>query len=85
MAALAAADREQMLLWTQRGVDLARRSQDSQAAYWLGPLFNNLGWAYFDDAQRAHARLALPLLAAAEASFTEDGERAERLRTLEAA
>lgn len=48
MAALAAPDRAGMLEWTRRGVDLAGNSNDSQVAYWLGPLLNNLGWAYYD-------------------------------------
>jgi tetratricopeptide (TPR) repeat protein len=46
MAALAAPDLEGMLEWTQRGIELAERSAD--ASYWLGPLLNNLGWAYYD-------------------------------------
>jgi tetratricopeptide (TPR) repeat protein len=48
MAALAAPDREGMLAWTQRGIDLAENSTDPQVTYWLGPLLNNLGWAYYD-------------------------------------
>jgi tetratricopeptide (TPR) repeat protein len=38
MAALAG----DMLAWTERGLKLARHS--SAAAYWVGPLLNNLGW-----------------------------------------
>ena len=48
MAALAAPDREGMLEWTQRGIDLARSDED---AYWLGPLLNNLGWAHYEDGE----------------------------------
>lgn len=33
--------------WTERGIDLARRSED--ASYWLGTLFNNLGWARYEE------------------------------------
>lgn len=40
MAALV--DPEGIEPWTQRGIDLAERSDG--AAYWLGPLLNNLGW-----------------------------------------
>lgn len=43
MAALASPDPRD---WTRRGVELAERSKD--AAYWLGPLFNNLGWVQFE-------------------------------------
>ena len=53
MCAIAVTDRDLMDEWTQRGLDLGEREPD--AAYWAGPLLNNLGWAYFDagDHQRA--------------------------------
>ncbi len=35
--------------WTQRGIELAERSDDPEVTYWLGPLFNNAGWSRFDD------------------------------------
>jgi tetratricopeptide (TPR) repeat protein len=53
MAAIAAPDREAMEEWTQRGIDLGGREPD--AAYWAGPLLNNLGWAYYDDARYERA------------------------------
>jgi len=53
MAALAAADREGFLAWTQRGIDLAEE-RDS-AFYWLGPLLNNLGWEYYEAGDYALA------------------------------
>jgi tetratricopeptide (TPR) repeat protein len=37
---------EKMVEWTQRGLELAEAEPD--AAYWAGPLLNNLGWHYFD-------------------------------------
>jgi tetratricopeptide (TPR) repeat protein len=46
MAALAVPDREGMEEWTRRGLELGEREPD--AAYWAGPLLNNLGWAYHD-------------------------------------
>ncbi len=46
MAALAAPDRKGMEAWTQRGLELGEREPD--AAYWAGPLLNNLGWTYHD-------------------------------------
>jgi tetratricopeptide (TPR) repeat protein len=53
MCAIAVDDRKLQEEWTQRGVDLAEREPD--AAYWAGPLLNNLGWAYSEagDHQRA--------------------------------
>jgi tetratricopeptide (TPR) repeat protein len=53
MAALAAADREGVLAWTQRGIDLAEEREG--ASYWLGPLLNNLGWEYYEAADYALA------------------------------
>ena len=46
MAALAAPDRGGFVAWTNRGLELADRSE--AAAYWAGPLLNNLGWEHFD-------------------------------------
>ena len=39
--------------WTRRGLELAQ--EDPDAAYWAGPLLNNLGWHYYDtrDFKRA--------------------------------
>lgn len=44
---------EKIVEWTERGLDLA--GSQSDAAYWAGPLLNNLGWHYFEagDHQRA--------------------------------
>ena len=54
MCALAVSDdRAAMEEWTQRGLDLGEREPD--AAYWAGPLLNNLGWAYFDAGEHEHA------------------------------
>jgi tetratricopeptide (TPR) repeat protein len=49
MCAISAHDRNVMEDWTERGRDLGEREPD--ASYWAGPLLNNLGWAYFDDAK----------------------------------
>jgi tetratricopeptide (TPR) repeat protein len=46
MAALVAPDRDGMLEWTRRGIALAEAEPD--AAYWLGPLYNNLGWEHYE-------------------------------------
>jgi tetratricopeptide (TPR) repeat protein len=53
MAALAAPDREGMLAWTQRGIELAESSDE--AAYWAGPLLNNLGWAHSEAGEQPEA------------------------------
>ena len=46
MCALAASGREGLISWTQRGIDVAE--QHVEAAYWAGPLLNNLGWEYYE-------------------------------------
>ena len=53
MCALAAPDREGFVAWTNRGIALAESSKT--AAYWLGPLLNNLGWEYFDAGEHQQA------------------------------
>jgi tetratricopeptide (TPR) repeat protein len=53
MCALAAPDREGFEAWTRRGLELADSSE--AAAYWAGPLLNNLGWEYFDAGEHEQA------------------------------
>jgi tetratricopeptide (TPR) repeat protein len=54
MCALAVSeDRAAMEEWTQRGLDLGER--EPVAAYWAGPLLNNLGWAYFEAGEHENA------------------------------
>jgi tetratricopeptide (TPR) repeat protein len=51
MAALAAPDREGMLLWTRTGIELAESVADPSVRYWLGPLLNNLGWEHYESGE----------------------------------
>jgi tetratricopeptide (TPR) repeat protein len=53
MCALAAPDQEGFVAWTNRGLELAGSSE--AAAYWAGPLLNNLGWEYFDAGEHEQA------------------------------
>ena len=46
MAALAAPGRERFVEWTERGLALA--DEHTEAAYWAGPLQNNLGWERYE-------------------------------------
>jgi len=46
MVALVAGDRDGFVDWTERGIALA--GEHESAAYWLGPLLNNLGWEYYE-------------------------------------
>lgn len=34
--------------WTARGLEIAASSDDPGVRYWLGPLYNNIGWARFE-------------------------------------
>jgi len=53
MCALAVTNREAMEEWTQRGLELGER--EPEAAYWAGPLLNNLAWSYYDSAEYERA------------------------------
>lgn len=53
MAALAAPDRDGVVAWTLVGIDLAE--QHEEAAYWLGPLLNNVGWEYHEAGEYQRA------------------------------
>jgi tetratricopeptide (TPR) repeat protein len=53
MCALAVPSREAMEEWTQRGLELGEREAD--AAYWSGPLLNNVGWSYYDSGEYERA------------------------------
>jgi tetratricopeptide (TPR) repeat protein len=44
---------EQMHEWTERGLQLAESKPD--AAYWAGPLLNNLGWHYYEAGEHERA------------------------------
>ena len=50
MAAIAAPDLDDARLWTERGVTLAEERPDA-AGHWLGPLYNNLGWAQLESGE----------------------------------
>jgi tetratricopeptide (TPR) repeat protein len=47
------ADDSKMLEWTERGLALA--DSEPEAAYWAGPLLNNLGWHYFEAGEQQTA------------------------------
>src|SRR3954468_17980642 len=49
--------------WTARGVETAASSDDPGVRYWLGPLYNNVGWARYEagDTEGALAAFELAL------------------------
>jgi len=34
--------------WTVRGIEIAAASADPEVRYWLGPLYNNVGWSRYE-------------------------------------
>jgi tetratricopeptide (TPR) repeat protein len=51
--------------WTARGIEIAAASDDAGARYWLGPLYNNIGWTRFDGGDYQGALEAFELALAA--------------------
>ena len=47
--------------WTTRGVEIAASSDDPGVRYWLGPLYNNLGWSRYEAGDTARALEAFEL------------------------
>ena len=71
MAALASPDREGKLEWTERGIGIATESTDRDVAYWLGPLYNNLGWEYQDAGEHEAALEAFQRALASRERYPE--------------
>ena len=68
MAAIA--DERVAVQWTERGLELA--AAEPAAAYWEGPLLNNLGWHYYE---RGEFRSALAAFERALAARERDPHR----------
>jgi tetratricopeptide (TPR) repeat protein len=47
--------------WTARGVEIAASSDDPGVRYWLGPLYNNIGWSRYGAGDAAGALEAFEL------------------------
>ena len=71
MAAIASPDREGKLAWTERGIRIASESSDREVSYWLGPLYNNLGWEYQDAGEYEPALKAFQQALASRERFPE--------------
>ena len=46
---------EESLKWNQEGIRLAEAATDARGRRWLGPLYNNTAWTYFDMGKYAEA------------------------------
>ena len=53
--------------WTARGAEIAASSEDPGVRYWLGPLYNNVGWARYEKGDAAGALEAFKLALASRA------------------
>jgi tetratricopeptide (TPR) repeat protein len=51
--------------WTDRAVDIAAASDDPGVRYWLGPLYNNVGWSRYEAGDARGALDAFELALAA--------------------
>lgn len=76
MAAIAAPDYEGRMAWSERAIELARSSADSDVTYWLGSLYNNVGWDHFDAGEY---ELALDWFQRALAEREQRPDEPERL------
>jgi tetratricopeptide (TPR) repeat protein len=71
MSAIASPDREGKLKWTDRGIRIASETTDRDVAYWLGQLYNNIGWEYQDSGEYEAALKAFEQALAARKRYPE--------------
>jgi tetratricopeptide (TPR) repeat protein len=72
MVALVAGDRDDFVAWTSRGIELAEAHEP--AAYWAGPLLNNLGWEYYEAGELEPALAAFERALEARERDPENGD-----------
>lgn len=65
---------EMALEWNERAIAQAEASQNPRVRRWLGPLYNNTGWTYYDKADYS---IALTLLEKAQHFYQERGTPAQ--------
>ena len=46
---------DKQLDWNLKAMKLAEQTTDERAKKWLGPLYNNIGWTYFDQGDNPEA------------------------------
>lgn len=61
---------DEALRWAEMAIALAVKSQNPRAKSWLGPLYNNTGWTYYE---RNDFPKALDLLEKAQAVYEQRG------------
>jgi tetratricopeptide (TPR) repeat protein len=75
---VAISDPERMVEWTGRGLELAESEPD--AAYWAGPLLNNLGWHHFESGDFDEALVVFVRALEARARDPQNGVEIEIAR-----
>ena len=78
MAALVAPDRDGFIAWTEREIELATKDED--ARHWLGPLYNNIGWNYYDAGEFEDALISFRRGLEAREADGEEGASVEIAR-----
>ncbi len=78
MAALVAPDRDGFVAWTERGSSWPAANEDARS--WLGPLFNNIGWEYYEAGEFEEALTAFRRGLAVREEASEEGQSVEIAR-----
>jgi tetratricopeptide (TPR) repeat protein len=65
---------QEQLEWNLKAIDYAKLSAQARTRYWLGPLYNNLGWTYFEQ---GHLQQALETFQKAQAVREQQGKPKE--------
>ncbi len=55
MLAIASDTPEKILEWNLKTIEFVKASDQAEAHKWLGSLYNNLGWTYFNDGDQTKA------------------------------
>jgi len=76
MLGIAEPDAEKQLAWNFEAMQLAEASSDERARGWLGSLYNNIGWTYYEQ-QRLDEALEIFKKCV---TFFEEANRPDRLR-----
>ncbi len=78
MAALVAPGRDGFVAWTERGIELAAGDEDARS--WLGPLYNNIGWEYYEAGEFEAALTAFRQGLAVREEASQEGQPVEFAR-----
>jgi len=66
---------ESALKWNEKAIKVAQESADPATNRWLGSLYNNTGWTYYN---KGDYKAALKLLQKAQTYFNERGDAGQK-------